>query len=32
MVVVHTDRDPAIRIIGARPATAKERRDYEGGG
>ena len=29
LVVVHTDRDDAIRIISARQATRRERRDYE---
>jgi hypothetical protein len=28
-VVVHTDRQDTIRIISARPATARERRYYE---
>lgn len=31
VVVVHVDRAAAIRIIGAREATAKERKAYEGG-
>jgi uncharacterized DUF497 family protein len=30
LVVVHTDEDDTIRIISARKATARERRDYEG--
>ena len=30
LVVVHTDREGAIRIISARKATRGERRDYEG--
>lgn len=30
LVVVHTDRADAIRIISARRATRRERRDYEG--
>lgn len=30
LVVVHTDRADAIRIISARRATPKERTDYEG--
>jgi hypothetical protein len=29
IVVVHTDRNNAIRIISARPATRKERKAYE---
>jgi uncharacterized DUF497 family protein len=29
LFVVYTDRQDAIRIIGARLATAKERKDYE---
>jgi len=29
LVVAHTERDEAIRIISARPATARERRFYE---
>ena len=29
LVVVHTQRDETIRIISAREATRKERRDYE---
>jgi uncharacterized protein len=29
LLVVHTDRDEALRIISARPATPKERRTYE---
>ena len=31
LVVVHTYRGEVIRIISARPATARERRDYERG-
>ena len=31
IVVVHTDRDDIIRIISARNATRKERRQYEQG-
>ena len=30
LVVVHTERKDVIRIISARPATRRERRDYEG--
>ncbi len=30
LVVVHADREEAIRIISARRATRRERRDYEG--
>lgn len=30
LVVVHTDRENVIRIISAREATRRERRDYEG--
>lgn len=30
LVVVHTDRGDAIRIISARKATRRERKDYEG--
>lgn len=30
LVIVHTDREGAIRIISARKATQRERRDYEG--
>ena len=30
LVVVHTQQDTKIRIISAREATRKERRDYEG--
>ena len=30
LVVVHTERDSKIRIISAREATRRERRDYEG--
>ena len=29
LVVVHTDREGAIRIISARPATRRERKIYE---
>ncbi len=29
IVVVHTERDDVIRLISARLATAKEKRDYE---
>jgi uncharacterized protein len=29
IVVVHTDRDEAIRIISARPAAAHEKKKYE---
>ncbi len=29
IVVVHTDRNDAIRLISARPATGRERRSYE---
>jgi uncharacterized DUF497 family protein len=31
LVVVHTEREGAIRLISARLATAKEKRDYEEG-
>ena len=31
LVVVHTYRGEVVRIISARPATARERRDYERG-
>ena len=31
LVVVHTERDGAIRLISARSATARERRNYEEG-
>ena len=31
LVVVHTYRGEVIRIISARPATSRERRDYERG-
>ena len=31
LVVVHTDEDGIIRIISARTATPRERRDYEKG-
>jgi uncharacterized DUF497 family protein len=31
LVVAHTDRDQAIRLITARPATASERKFYEQG-
>jgi uncharacterized protein len=30
-IVSHTNRGPAIRVIGARPVTASERRTYESG-
>ncbi len=30
LVVVHTERDGAIRIISAREATRREKQDYEG--
>ncbi|MDO8706775.1 MAG: BrnT family toxin [Sulfuricaulis sp.] len=30
LVIVHCDRGDRIRIISARPATAKERKNYEG--
>ena len=30
LVVVHTDREGAVRIISARKATRRERRNYEG--
>lgn len=29
LVVVHVDRDGRLRIISARPATARERKQYE---
>ena len=29
LVVIHTDRDGTIRIISAREATSRERRNYE---
>ncbi len=29
VVVFHTDRDEAVRLISARPATRSERRSYE---
>jgi uncharacterized DUF497 family protein len=29
VVVAHTDSSETIRIISARPATGRERRDYE---
>ena len=29
LVVVHTEREGRIRLISARPATRRERRDYE---
>lgn len=29
LVVTHTDRDGRVRIISARPATRRERRQYE---
>jgi uncharacterized DUF497 family protein len=32
LVVSHTDRGDRVRIISAREATRKERRDYEDGG
>lgn len=31
LVVVHADRENTIRIISARPATRRERKDYEDG-
>jgi uncharacterized DUF497 family protein len=31
LVVVHSDRGESIRIISARPATRRERRNYEEG-
>jgi uncharacterized DUF497 family protein len=31
IIVSHTDRNIKTRIIGARPATPRERRDYENG-
>ncbi len=31
LVVIHSDRNEAIRIISARPATRRERRQYEEG-
>ena len=31
VVVMHTDRGDAVRIIGARRATARERKQYEQG-
>ena len=31
LVVAHTDRDEAVRLISARPATPSERRFYEQG-
>lgn len=31
IIIVHTDRRDAVRIISARPATARERRRYEEG-
>jgi uncharacterized DUF497 family protein len=31
VVVSHTDRDDAVRIISARRATRRERKDYEDG-
>lgn len=31
MVVAHTDRDGKVRIISAREASRRERRDYEDG-
>lgn len=30
IVVAHTDREEAVRIISARPATPRERRKHEG--
>ncbi len=30
LVIVHADREDAVRIISARKATRRERRDYEG--
>lgn len=30
LVVVHADREDTIRVISARKATRRERRDYEG--
>jgi hypothetical protein len=29
LVIVHTDRDESVRLISARLATRRERRDYE---
>jgi uncharacterized DUF497 family protein len=29
LVIVHTDRDESIRLISARPATRRERHQYE---
>ena len=31
LVVSHTDRGEVVRIISARPATRRERKDYEDG-
>jgi uncharacterized DUF497 family protein len=31
LVVVHTYRGDVIRIVSARPATSRERKDYERG-
>ena len=31
LIVCHTDRDERIRIISARDATKRERKDYEDG-
>jgi uncharacterized DUF497 family protein len=31
LVVVHTERDDCVRIISAREATRRERKDYEDG-
>ena len=31
LVVSHTDRGDTVRIISARPATRRERKDYEDG-
>ena len=31
LVIVHTDRDEVLRIISAREATSRERKDYEAG-
>ena len=31
LAVMHTERGPSIRIISARPATRRERREYEEG-
>lgn len=32
LVISHVDRGDAVRIISARPATRRERKDYEDGG